>query len=146
MSCDDWHVGRTDGAGDEHDAEAWRDVGAFMTRSRVDDVQWQVQEALHDVITHLEAGEPLTAAEIDTVRRAMDELQNLTEEHLARIATDTEPWDRGAGMSVPYGVMRRHLEDDDYPPDLGYRTGDTLTDEADEDADSGASEGGETHE
>ena len=139
----DRHIGRTDGGGDDHDAEAWRDVGAHFTASRVRDVRFDLEEVLYDIAEKIASGEELTAADIDTLRESMDGLQVLTEEYLARLATDCEPWDRGVGMMVPYGVMRRHLEEDDFPPRPHYRTGGSMTDAADEDATPDDSGGGE---
>lgn len=143
MSTD--HVCATDGVDDEHDAEAWRTIGAHFTENAVHDVRFHLQEVLYDVAEKLSDGEELTAADIDAIRAAKDELQELTEEHLARIASDCEPWDRGVGMMVPYGVMRRQLEEDDFPRErcnLQQHTDKS----ADENATPGASGGGEKHE
>lgn len=134
MSTDRPHVGRTEGTGDDAiDAEAWRDVGASVTAHEIDDVRWQLVEALHHAAETVRDGGTLTGADVDAIRRATDDLQRVTEEHLARLAAADEPWSRGAGMFVPYGVMRRHLDDDAFPPT--YRTdADTDTDtEADTD-------------
>jgi hypothetical protein len=146
VSADDRHLTRTEGVDDAHDAEAWRNVGAFMTRSRVEDVRFRLQEVLYDVDKKIEDGEALTREDIRALRQAKDELQMLTEDHLAHLADDVEPWDGGAGDMVPYGVMRRHLEDDDFPRRPHLKSGDTVTDAADESDSPGASGGGETHE
>jgi hypothetical protein len=143
--CDARHVGRSDGVDDDHDADAWRTVGAHFTENAVHDVRFQLQEVLYDVAEKLSDGEQLTAADIDAIRGAKDELQELTEEHLARIATDCEPWDGGVGMMVPYGVMRRQLEGDDFPPErckLQQKTDNSTA----ENVVPGTSGGGENHE
>ena len=142
MSCD--RAFATDGVDDEHDAEAWRAVGAWFARSRVDDTRWEMEEALHTVSEKLEDGERLTRADIDAIREAKDAIVSLTEEHLVHLADGVEPWDAGVGMCVPYGVMRRQIEQDDFPPQLYHQTDDTVTDAADESDGPGASGGGET--
>lgn len=116
----DDHVGRVDADDEAYAAEAWRDVGAHLTEQRVHDVRWGLAEALHAIAERIRAGEALTREDVDDVRRATDDLHHLTEEHLARLAPGVEPWDRGVSMVVPYGVMRRHLEDDDFPPRRVY--------------------------
>lgn len=99
----------------DRDADAWRDVGASLAAHAVDDARFELEEALYTVAEKLRAGEELAAEDVDAIRRAKDDLLVLTEERLAPLARDTEPWDRGAGMTIPHSVFRRHIEEDGYP-------------------------------
>ena len=103
---------RTDGGRDvdEWAAEAWHEVGhmavwlLFMNATHgLEDALWPVEQALQE-------GRRVDETAIRSVRRRIDELRDTLETYVAPLSPGVEPWDGGAGSTVPYRVMADQLE------------------------------------
>ena len=104
----------TDGGRDASDAwaaEAWREVGHMATWLLFMNGVGELQDAIWPIEEALQEGRAVDETAIREARRALDQLRRNVEDYAAPLADgDVEPWDAGAGSTVPHGVMADHLE------------------------------------
>jgi hypothetical protein len=95
---------------DERAAECWRAVGHRVVRHRFANARWKVDDALWPIEEALRDDRAVDEAAVREARRQIDTLQHVLEDVIVPITDGVEPWDDGAGSTIPYGVMADHLE------------------------------------
>jgi len=95
---------------DERAAECWRAVGHRVVRHRFGNARWEVEDALWAIEEALRDDRAVDEAAVREARRHIDTLQHVLEDVIVPITDGVEPWDDGAGSTIPYGVMADHLE------------------------------------
>lgn len=96
-------------------ALAWQDVGQKATWLLFANAQADLDDALAPIDTALETDRPVDETAIRQTRRELDTLRRMLEDYIVPLSDgEIEPWDGGAGGTVPYRVFREHLESAGY--------------------------------
>ncbi|MFC6823456.1 hypothetical protein [Halopelagius fulvigenes] len=84
----------------------WEEVGPALAHDDVMEARFTLEDVLHDVEATLRAGDAPSADQVNALRDELHALQALTEQTLAVVADDTEPWARGVNPQVSIGTLQ----------------------------------------
>lgn len=95
-------------------AECWRAVGHEAVWHLFQNARGDLDEALWPIEESLQEGRRVDETALRDARRRIDELRSVLERLVAPVADGAEPWDDGAGDTIPFAVMARQLDTTDW--------------------------------